>query len=213
MSTINSTTQLRDVLYAFSLAKSIPDAPLLDEFVKRYPQYASEITDFAIEVAIDAARDDDIEDENAGTTVSPAVSRAMSRFQNRLFEVEHGKSAGATAASAVVSAAENPFAALDRTAFRGLANRLDVSTLFVAKLRDRQIDPNTMTTGFRKRVANELRVPLDVIVAHFAARPEAQRRQFYKAEQKPTAVARQSFEEAVRSSGLTEEQQRHLMNM
>jgi hypothetical protein len=62
-------------------------------------------------------------------------------------------------------------------------------------------------------VANELNVPLDVIVAHFAARPEAQPRQFYKAEQKPTAVAQQSFEEAVRSSGLTEEQQRHLINM
>ena len=181
--------------------------------MKRYPQYAAEITDFAIEVAIDAARDDDIEAENAGRTVSPAVSRAMSRFQNRLFEVEHGKAAGAAAASAAASAAENPFATLDRTAFRGLATRLDVSTLFVTKLRDRQIDPSTMTTGFRKRVANELSVPLDVIVAHFAARPEGQTPQFYKAEHKPTTVAQQSFEEAVRSSGLTVEQQRQLMNM
>ena len=46
MNTSNSTAQLRDVLYAFSLAKPVPDAPLLDEFVKRYPQYAAEITDF-----------------------------------------------------------------------------------------------------------------------------------------------------------------------
>lgn len=213
MNTISSTAQLRDVLYAFSLAKPVPDAPLLDEFVKRYPQYAAEITDFAIEVAIDAAGDDDIEAENPGTPVSPAVSRAMSRFQNRLFEVEHGKSAGATAASAVASAAENPFARLDRTAFRGLATRLDVSTLFVAKLRDRRINPTTITPGFRKRIADELSVPLDLVVAHFAARPEGQTPQFYKAEQKPTTVAQQSFEEAVRSSGLTDEQQRHLMNM
>lgn len=213
MSMISSTAGLRDVLYAFSLAKPVPDAPLLDEFVKHYPQYAAEITDFAIEVAIDAARDDDIEAENAGRTVSPAVSRAMSRFQNRLFEVEHGKAAGAAAASAVASAAENPFATLDRTAFRGLATRLDVSTLFVAKLRDRQINPTTITPGFRNRIADELSVPLDVVVAHFAARPEAQPGQFYKAEQKPTTVAQQSFEEAVRSSGLTDDQQRHLMKM
>jgi hypothetical protein len=212
MSTINSTAQLRDVLYAFSLAKPVPDAPLLDEFVKCYPQYAAEITDFAIEVAIDAARDDD-ETENTGTTLSPAVSRAMSRFQNRLFEVQHGKAAGAAAASALASAAENPFITLDRAAFRGLANRLDVSTLFVAKLRDRQIDPKTMTTGFRKRVADELSVPLDVLVAHFAAPSEARSRQFYKAEQKPSKVAQQSFEEAIQSSWLTDEQQRHLMNM
>jgi hypothetical protein len=164
-------------------------------------------------VAIDAARDDDIEAEKAGTPVSPAVSRAMSRFQNKLFEVEHGKATGATAASAVTSAAENPFATLDRTSFRGLATRLNVSTLFVAKLRDRQINPTTITPGFRKRVADELSVPLDLVVAHFAARPEGQTPQFYKAEHKPTTVAQQSFEEAVRSSGLTVEQQRQLMNI
>jgi hypothetical protein len=51
------------------------------------------------------------------------------------------------------------------------------------------------------------------VVAHFAARPGGQTSQFYKAEQKPTTVAQQSFEEAVRSSELTDEQQRHLMNM
>jgi hypothetical protein len=85
--------------------------------------------------------------------------------------------------------------------------------LFVAKLRDRQINPTTMTPSFRKRVADELSVPLDLVVAHFAARPEGQTPQFYKAEHKPTTVAQQSFEEAVRSSGLTDEQQRHLMNM
>jgi hypothetical protein len=213
MTATNTPTALRDVLYAFSLAKPVPDARLLDEFVRRYPDYAAEITDFAIELAIDAAQGGDADVQEAEPTVSPAVSRAMSRFQNRLFEMQHGKATGATAAAAVASAAENPFAALDRTAFRGLATRLDASTLFVAKLRDRQIDPKTMTPGFRKRIADELSVPLDVVVAHFAARPEAQPRQFYKANQKPTTVEQQSFEEAVRSSGLTEEQQRHLVNM
>lgn len=213
MSTSNSTMQLRDVLYAFSLAKAVPDAPLLDEFVGRYPQYAAEITDFAIEVAIDAAEVDDTEAIDAGTAVSPAVSRAMSRFQNRLFEVQHGKTAGGATALAAAPTAENPFALLGRTAFRGLANRLDVNTLFVAKLRDRQIDPDTMTTGFRKRVANELSVPLDVIVAHFATGPAGQVPQFYKAAGKPSTALQQTFEEAVRTSGLTPEQQHHLMKM
>jgi hypothetical protein len=213
MTATNTPTALRDVLYAFSLAKPVPDARLLDEFVRRYPDYAAEITDFAIELAIDAAQGGDADVQEAESAVSPAVSRAMSRFQNRLFALRQDEVSGSTTSAATSYSVENPFAALDRAAFRGLANRLDVSTLFVTKLRDRQIDPSTMTTGFRKRVANELSVPLDVIVAHFAARPEAQFRQFYKAEQKPTAVAWQSFEEAVRSSGLTDEQQRHLMKM
>jgi hypothetical protein len=213
MPATNTPTALRDVLYAFSLAKPVPDARLLDEFVRRYPQHAAEITDFAIELAIDAAQGGVADVQEAEPTVSPAVSRAMSRFQNRLFALRQDEESGSASSATASSSVENPFAALDRTAFRGLANRLKVSTLFVAKLRDRQIDPNTMTTGFRKRVANELSVPLDVVISHFAAQSEAQPRQFYKAEQNPTTVARQSFEEAVRSSGLTEEQQRHLMNM
>ena len=151
MNTSNSAAQLRDVLYAFSLAKAVPDAPLLDEFVGRYPQYAAEITDFAIEMAIDAARGDDTEAEDTGTTVSPAVSRAMSRFQNRLFEVRAWQICWwLRLRSAAASDSRKPVRPLDRTAFRGLANRLDVSTLFVAKLRDRQIDPNTMTAGLSK---------------------------------------------------------------
>jgi len=213
MTATNTPTALRDVLYAFSLAKPIPDARLLDEFVRRYPEHAAEITDFAVELAIDAARGGDAGVLEAEPNVSPAVSRAMSRFQNRLFALRQDEVSGSTTSATASSSVENPFAALDRTAFRGLANRLDVSSLFVAKLRDRQIDPNTMTTGFRKRVANELSVPFDVIVAHFAVRSEAQPRQFYKAEQKPAAVPRQSFEEAVRTSGLTAEQQNHLMSM
>ena len=45
---------LRDVLYALSLAKPIPDAEVLDDFVRRYPEYAAALTDFAIELAMDA---------------------------------------------------------------------------------------------------------------------------------------------------------------
>ena len=54
----NSSMPLRDVLYSFSLAKSVPDAELLDEYVRSYPEYAAELTDFAIEMIIDAAEGD-----------------------------------------------------------------------------------------------------------------------------------------------------------
>ena len=54
------------------------------------------------------------------------------------------------------------------------AGRLNANAVFVGKLRDRQIDPATMTPGFQKRVADELKAPLDVVVAHFlrARRPD-----------------------------------------
>jgi hypothetical protein len=212
MTTINAQTPLRDVLYAFSLAKAVPDVELLDEFVRRYPGYAAEITDFAVEIAVDAARGD-VEPDETAPKASPAVSRAMSRFQNRLFELRHKERGDQARSVTARPAAENPFSPLDRAGFRRLAVMLDANVLFVTKLRDRLIDPNTMSRGFQKRVADELSVPLDVIVAHFAAQVGNQSRQLYKSEQKPTTGKQQSFEEAVRSSGLTAEQQRHLLSM
>ena len=46
-------TPLRDAMYAMSLAKPVPDAELLDDFVRRYPQHADALTEFAIELAIE----------------------------------------------------------------------------------------------------------------------------------------------------------------
>src|SRR5580658_5044338 len=90
MTTATMPTPLRDVLYAFSLAKPIPDADLLEEFTRRYPEHAIELTDFAIELAVDAMRGhEDAEPDLVDDAVSPAVSRAMSAFQNRLFEVRN----------------------------------------------------------------------------------------------------------------------------
>ncbi len=203
-------TPLRDALYAFSLAKSIPDAGLLDEFVRRFPEHAAELTDFAIELALDAAKRNENDSAGAGgSTVSPVVSRAVSRFQNRLFAVRRSEitaSTGLPPRSAV-----NPFAALDRTAFRGLATRLHANSVFIAKLRDRQIDPETITEGFQQRLASEMSVPLELLAAHFAAQPEGQFPQHLKADRKPEVPGRQAFYEAVRTSGLTEQQQRSLM--
>ena len=104
----NPPTALRDVLYAFSLAKPVPDARLLDEFVRRYPEHAAEITDFAIELAIDAARGNDDNTEDAEPAVSPAVSRAMSRFQNRLFALRPSGAAGSTTSPISSSLSRKP---------------------------------------------------------------------------------------------------------
>jgi hypothetical protein len=212
MTAIKAQTPLRDVLYAFSVAKAVPDDELLDEFVRRYPGYATEIIDFAVEIVVDAARGN-VEVEESGAKTSPAVSRAMSRFQNRLFELRQKGSGKQASSLTVAPLSENPFSGLDREGFRQFANRLGANTVFVVKLRDRQIDPNTMSTRFQKRVADELSVPLDVIVAHFAARTESQTGKLYKSDQKPTTGIRQSFQEAVQSSGLTPEQQRHLLDL
>jgi predicted NBD/HSP70 family sugar kinase len=81
------------------------------------------------------------------------------------------------------------------------------------KLRDRLIAGDTMTEGFLRRIADELGVLLENIVAHFAAPAYIQSSAHFKAETQPEAGEKQTFEEAVRSCGLTPEQQNSLLNL
>jgi hypothetical protein len=205
-----SPTPLRNVLYELALAKPVPDAALVDEFVRYYPEYAADLTEYAIELALDAiaAHNEPIEMPVAITTSS--VSRAMSRFYNRLSAVR--KEIDAEAAKAP-PAVENPFATLTRSEIRALAQRLHANTVFVMKLRDRLITGATMTEGFLRRLADELGVLPEHIVAHFAAPAYVQRGAYFKAETTPQAGEKQTFEEAVRSCGLTPEQQNSLLNL
>lgn len=214
MNVTKEKTPLRDVLYAFSLANEIPDAAVLDDFVRMYPQYADELTDFAVEMIMDASSNhQNMVSETVEGRVSPAVSRAMSRFENGLFEAKRVQGPTAKDASAQPATVQNPFAALDRTAFRALVNALHANNLFVSRLRDREIDVNTMSEGFKRHVAHELRAPLDLVTAHFSAEAQIERRQFYKSDEKPGVSRKTSFDEAVRNSGLTDEQQQYLLSL
>jgi hypothetical protein len=214
MITAATQTPLRDAMYAMSLAKPIPDAELLDDFVRRYPQHADALTEFAIELAIDALMDRDTEQDIPvdPDTISPVVSRVMSQFQNRLYGCRQARTATPPARAATAFVA-NPFAPLDRAGFRALASRIDVNAAMLSKLRDRQIAPVTIPKRFCTFVADEMDIPEEALTAHLFAVPEiSQARQFYKAEGKPVATARQSFEQAVQNSGLSEEQQRRLLS-
>jgi hypothetical protein len=208
-------TSLRAACYEISMAKDVPDAALLDEVVRRYPQFAGELTEFAILVALDALRErsgiHEVVAPEGGDSVSPAVSRAMSRFHNCL-NAEGLKSA-APAKKPAVSEEMNPFSGLSRKEFRDLAARLDTTTVFVSKLRDREISPDTMTVGFREYAAAEMNVPVELLNAHLnAIRGSAVTpARFHKADGKPSHGERQTFEEAVRSSGMSEEQQRKFL--
>jgi len=205
-----SPTPLRNVLYELALAKPAPDAALVDEFVRRYPEYASDLTEYAIELALDAiaAQNEPIDMPVAITT--PSVSRAMSRFHSCLHAVRKETDAEAAKAAPAV---ENPFAKLTRSEIRALGQRLHANTVFVMKLRDRHISGHTMTEGFLRRIADELGVLLEIVVAHFAAPAYIQSSAHFKAETKPEAGEKQTFEEAVRSCGLTPEQQNSLLNL
>jgi hypothetical protein len=203
-------TPLRNVLYELALAKPAPDAALVDEFVRHYPEYAADLTEHAIALALDALAAHDEPVEMPVATATPSVSRAMSRFHHRLYVVRKETTAEAAKAAPAV---ENPFATLTRFEIRALAQRLHANTVFVMKLRDRLIRGDTMTEGFLRRLADELGVLLETVVAHFAAPAYVPSRAHFKADTKPEAGKKQTFEEAVRSCGLTPAQQHALLNL
>lgn len=216
MSQTQSNTSLRDAMYAMSLAKPIPDVETVEEFVRRFPEHAEALTDFAIELAMDALAhgtdDDEVEMPVNMEVEDPSVSRVMSNFQNRLFDKAQ-KRASELPARAETVPVVNPFATLDRNRFRALTSRLEINSAFLSKLRDRAIEPATIPRGYCQHIAEEMDERLEVITSHLYALPEAvHARQFYKADAKPILGVRQSFEDAVQSSGLTEEQRRRLLS-
>jgi len=200
---------LQDAFYALSLAKPMPDAEVLDELVRLYPEFGAQLTEMAVELALDALAGEEEDDSAISTAeVSDLVLKAMSRFHNRLHTVKTE-----TARAKAQLEPVNPFAALNTAEMRALGQRLKANTVFALKLRDRLIDESTMTEGFKRRVAEELTAPFELVAAHFASRPTVGVHAHFKADQKPQAVRKQSFEEAVRSSGLDEEQQRYLLSL
>lgn len=199
-------TSLSDAKYHLALSQSSPDAELLEEVVRRFPEHATELTEFAIALALDSFGSSDEDTFAASSKTSAAVSKAMSRFHNRLYTERK-------ASAPVAESPHNPFASMSRSELRAFALNMKANLPFVMKLRDRQISDDTMSMGFKHRVTEELKAPLDVVIAHFAAQPEMRADARFKSEDKPEASAKQSFEDAVRGSGLTHEQQEFLLKL
>lgn len=215
MNPINQPTESRldDAIYALSMAKDVPDADVLEAVIKDYPELANELTEYAIDMVVDAmiGDDDAAGVSDADTSESEAVSLAISRFHNRLFKRKTEEAQSKEGVRKRTAQTPNPFQDLERRQYRALIEKLEANATFVNKLRDRQIDGDTMTPGFKQRVAQDLEVPIEVVLAHFAAAAGSGARQHYKSDGKPDANQVESFEQAVRNSELTPGQQRALL--
>ncbi|VAW71872.1 hypothetical protein MNBD_GAMMA12-1806 [hydrothermal vent metagenome] len=199
-----------DVLYQFSLEQEAPSAELLEEFTQRYPEYAEALTDFAIKWAADTmAIPDPIANESESTN-DVSVSIAMSRFLNKTHEL---KSLKDTKTSSQASIVRNPFSALEKDEFRNLVQRLNVTRLFLSKIRDRIIEVSTVRPGFFDLLAKESGESFEIIKAHFAADAELHPDMKFKAKSKPSVKSKQSYEEALDTSGLSSDQKSILRNI
>jgi len=207
---------LSDVLYEFSLEDRPLNAELLEEYVRRHSEHAEALTDFAIDLAVEKLREScttEVNEAKISEKTSPAVSKAISLFHNRLHELTQAKSKDVAPVASSASTL-NPFATLDTPSFRGLAKALNVTTMFLIKLRDRLIEPATIPFRFLQRLGDTMQLSVDILRAHLAAPIVVQvAGQRYSSEEKPQATKRQTYEEAVKLSNLSEEAQRDLLSL
>lgn len=208
-------TELRDAYYELSMSEGLPDPEMLDTLIRLYPQYARELTSFAVDLTVDRLSQDDNVAPDVVPVIGAAGSHAVSAYHNTIYNLRKRAAKGVAAPAAAAAAAlENPFMKLDKAGIRAAAQAIGANSAFISKLRDRVIDAATISQGFLKVVADALRVETERLWAHLSSdRTVPTEGQHFKADQKPVLGQKQSFEDAVRSSGLTEEQQRRLLSL
>lgn len=209
MTPTRDTSSENDVLYEFALSYKHPDPEQLDEFVRAHPAHADALTALALELAIEHASEPVSQASVSTEAETEAVlSRTMSHFQNRLYAIRLSQAPDHTGDSKP----RELFGSRNRKQMQVLGIALDVSPLFLRRLRDCEIRADTMTPGFIAAVAEAMAEP-PADIKHYFSRSASRlsSREFYKADTAPQVGHQLSFEEAVRSSNLTPEQQARLL--
>jgi hypothetical protein len=217
MMTSRDTSSENDVLYQFAMNYRHPDAEQLDDYVRRYPGHADALMALAIELVLEQAS------ENAEATVVKAdeadaetdamLSRAMSLFQNRLFEVQKSQNAAVTEhrTQRPAAASRDLFGQRSTAYMKMLCEKLDVSGLFLKRLRDREILAETIPLAFIRLMAQVMEEIEAEVASYFARSPQIAKHVHFMSEVTPAVQGQITFEQAVRTSAMTSEQQTRLL--
>jgi hypothetical protein len=203
---------LESVLLEFRVeAGGGPKPAILEAYCRQYPQYARDLTDYALEWLIDEAMaNDEVASDVAVQASSPLVSRAISRLYERIRDREAAKE-GATTLSG--RRALNPFEGLPLPRVRAVRDEMGINTPLFGKFRNRLIDPDTVPRAFLERFARLLERTVDDLLGYLRLPPTVHTAAHFKAEGKPSVSARkETFTDAVDGLSLDEKQKRALLD-
>ncbi|NOZ51691.1 MAG: hypothetical protein GXP08_00910 [Gammaproteobacteria bacterium] len=199
MKTTHDTGE-RDVLHAFSIEPN-RDAEILAVYVEQYPQYREALIDLSIELLTAP----NLDEKPPKIVSSDSAGRAWSRFQSLL--------SPADPAFATKNFAINPLLDLSDQRFREIAKELNVTRLFLTRLRDSVIQASTLPERLVSQVAQLVGVGVDTLNTALHASPSMPTGQRFKSDGKPSAGKQMTFDEAIENSGLSEEQKSALKAM
>ena len=207
----NETTKanLESVLLEFRVEAGTPRPGVLEVYCRRYPQFARELTDYAVEWLLDEAMTIDGASGDSSSASSPIVSRAISHLYNGIREKEARRKMVARTSD---GSGGNPFRALAVPRKRAVCAQLGIDMTIFARLQNRLIDPLSIPQRFLERLATALQETMDDIMGHLQLPTMANADAEFKAEGKPSAgSSKERFEDAVRASSLDENQKRALL--
>jgi len=188
------------VLHAFSVEAN-PNANTLAIYLTRYPQFGESLIDLSIELF--TAPSFDVKSDE--TAPSDNANRAWLTFQSMLSPEDP--------ASAVPSTMDNPLSNLSKQRFRELAGELNVSRLFLSRLRDCSIEVATIPQQLLTLLAELLNVSVQGLQRTLNGPPTVASGLRHKALGKPVAGDKITFESALTNSRLSEAQQSALRTM
>jgi hypothetical protein len=176
------------VLLAFSMEPS-HGQETLERYIREYPQHATALIDCSIDLRPELPA----EDVPATMVPDSAVDKAWQRFEQAVQQ----------------SAAEpaNPFAKLNTSGFKAIARSLDVSNLFLMRVRDRAINAATIPARFVEKLASELGATAQAVIAYLQGPPGMVSGHAFRSSVKPSVGEQITFDVAVVTSQLTPEQQ------
>jgi len=181
-------TDEESVLMAFFMEPS-RGRETIERYIREYPQHATSLIDCLIDLQHEPSADD------APATEVPdsAVDKAWQRFERAVQQPD--------------AAVANPFAKLNTSSFKSLARSLDVSNLFLMRVRDRAIRAATIPTRFVEKLASELGTTVQAVGAYLQGPPSMVSSQAFRSSVKPSVGEQITFDEAVETSQLMPEQQ------
>lgn len=197
---IKSGNLENDVLHAFSIEPN-NDAVTLEEYLVKYPQFREALIDLSIEL-LTAPK---LVDQPHEGEPSDSAQHAWSRFQSLLNSTDP--------AFATSNSAPNPLLDLDNQRFREVAKELNVTRLFLTRLRDSVIQASTLPEQLVTQLAQLVGVGVDTLNTALHAPPNMVTGNRFKSKGKPGASKQMTYEEAIESSGLTDEQKSALRAM
>ncbi len=187
--TSTSRPTREDVLDAFAVE---PDAgrETLERYLRNYPEHAAALLDISRELSRDLCDDED--------ALSAEAQSAINQAWRQHIDVAPEVSA-------------DPFTALSVTAFREIAQTLEVPRQVITAFRERRVLVGSVPRRFLARLALALNSTVDSLVEALSVQPGPAAVRSFKSDVKPNAGTPVPFERLLVDAGIPDDKRKALM--